>query len=265
MPGPAYRRLGAPAAAFAFLLAAAPAGPAGGWTAKTQQVIAEEAARLAPPDLWRQLDRHRRALREGAVEPFGDRDPARHVANPDGSGRLERVIAEEVARAVRAIEDHRPFEEVVRQLGVVSHYVADAANPLNTAEADAQEGRYFADFARYLESAEPRLPVVFYGVNPLLEASPDPAPLVAEALRRGRALYPLVGREYRRIGFGSGTAAFDDRSTAFGVASLAFSHAVSEAGLAFRHVWLRAGGADSRGLPKDGEVVLRLPRAQEAR
>jgi hypothetical protein len=249
-------------AAIAFA-AAGTAAPAAAWTPATQAAIAREAARLAPPDLWRQIDRHKLALRDGALAPFEDGDPAKHFKNPDGTGELDRVIVAEVERAVRTIQGLSPFEEVVFQLGVVSHYVADASNPLNTSAADPEEGRYFADYARYLEATEPRLPVVFYGLRPGLEAQPDPSPLVAAALLRGRALYPLVGREYRRIGFASGLDRFDDRSTAFGVASLAFSHAVSDVGLVLRYVWIRAGGADLRTLPREGEGGgLRLPRSR---
>lgn len=243
------------------LLAAAP--PAAAWTPKTQVTIAREGTRMAPHDLYRQVQRHPRELDAGAVAPFEDGEPARHTA--DGDGTLARVIGEEVERAIRAIEGHAPFEQVVYQLGVVSHYVADANNPLATSAADPAEGRYFADYLRYLESAEPRLPVVFYGVYPGLEERGSLAPLLDATFARGRQLYPLVGREYRRIGYQSGLGRFDDRSTAFGVASLAFSHAVSDVGLVLRYIWVRAGGADFRtGLPARGEKLVRLPRLGDA-
>ncbi|MEM7051071.1 MAG: hypothetical protein AAF604_15485 [Acidobacteriota bacterium] len=235
--------------------------PAAAWTPDTQVVIAREAARLAPPDLARQIAKHPQKLREGALAPFQDGDPQRHVANQDGSGRLDEVIAQEVATAIEAIERHAAFEEIVYQLGIVAHYMADANNPLNSSTADPQEGRYFADFARYLESAEPRLPVIFYGFRPGLEKEPDATGLARTALGRSRNLYPMVGREYRRISFGSGRKSFDDRSTAFGVASLAFSHAVDDAARVMRYIWLKAGGGDfRRGLPEGGKRLLRLPR-----
>jgi len=166
--------------------------------------------------------------------------------------------------AIRAIREHRPFDEVVRRLGSVSHFVADANNPLSTSAADDQEGRSFADFLRYAESAQPRFAVVFYGV-PARDGNRSVASLLAETLRRGRRLYPLVGREYRRIGYGSGVAAFDDHSTAFGVASLAFSHAVTDVATVLRYIWLRAGGGDDRpGLAGDGGRVLLLPHVRQA-
>jgi len=240
--------------------------PAAAWTPGTQVVIATEAGRLTPPDLFRQLAKHRKVFEAGATAPFQDSDASRHMRNPDGSGQLDRVVLAEVKKAIDAIRAHRPFEEIVRQLGVVSHFVADANNPLAASGADAEEGRYFVDFLRYAESAEGRFPLVFYGLQPGLDRQRDVSPLLAETLRRGRQLYPLVGREYRRIDFASGLGRFDDRSTAFGVASVSFSHAVTDVALVLRYIWITAGGTDDRtNLPAGGNRLLVLPRAGRAR
>ncbi|HEX9942988.1 MAG TPA: hypothetical protein VGG03_13295 [Thermoanaerobaculia bacterium] len=252
------------AAGLAALLGAAL--PAAAWTPATQVTIAREAARLSPPDLARQIEKHRRAFEEGINAPFADADPGRHMKNPDGSGTLDRAALDAVNAAVEAIRSHQPFEEIVRRLGVVSHYVADANNPLAAAGDDVEEGRYFVDYLRYVETAEPRFPLIFYGVQPGLEARRDVSPLIAAALRRGRDLYPLIGREYRRIGFASGRGLFDDRSTAFGAASLAFSHAVTDVTLALRYIWIAAGGIDDRAnLPAGGTRLTLLTRAARTR
>ena len=236
--------------------------PAAAWTPVTQVTIAREAARLSPPDLARQIEKHRRAYEEGVKAPFSDADPGRHMKNPDGSGQLDRAAMEAVEAAIAAIRGHQPFEEIVRRLGVVSHFMADADDPLAASAADADEGRYFADYLRYVETAEPRFPLVFYGVQPGLESQRDLSPLIAAALRRGREIYPMIGREYRRIGFVSGLGLFDDRSTAFGAASLAFSHAVTDVTLALRYIWITAGGVDDRAhLPAGGTRLTVLPRA----
>ncbi len=267
-PRPAPPKRPAPrtiALAAAAALALAGASSALAWTPRTQATIAAEAARLAPPDLARQIERHEKELRAGVLEPFRDGEPARHSGAP--GGRLATTVNEEAARAVAMIERHHPFADVVHQLGVVAHFVADADYPLNAADSDPREATYFGDYARYLESAEPRLPLVFYGVARGLENRSDLGLLVGSSLARGRQLYPLVGREYARIGYVSGLGRFDDRSTAFGVGSLAFSHAVTDVARALRWVWLRAGGADPRdGLPPaGGELLLRLPRATAGR
>ena len=238
---------------------------ASAWTPGMQVSIAREAARLAPPDLARQIDKHRRELEAGAVAPFQDSDPGRHMKNPDGSGSLDRVLQEEVERAIQTIRTLRPFAEIVRRLGVVSHYVADANNPLATSGADPEEGRYFVDYLRYAQSAEPRFPLVFYGARPGADGSNGVGSLLAETLRRSRGFYPQVGREYRRIGFASGLGRFDDRSSAFGVASVSFSHAVTDVALTLRYIWLAAGGADERTSVVGGQRLFVLPRAIRAR
>jgi hypothetical protein len=245
------------------LLAVGLASPARAWTPATQAVIAREAARLAPPDLAGQLARHKVDYQQGVREPFADTDALRHMRNPDGQGSLDRVIAAETEATVNAIRSHQPFAEVMRRMGIVAHFVADANNPLATSGDDPEEARYFADFLRYAESAEPRFPLIFYGAWPSLNTPHDLDALIAETLRRGRELYPAVGREYRRIGFVSGLGVFDDRSSAFGVASVAWSHAVTDVALVLRYIWLRAGGGDERtGLSSIGGRLQLIPRSR---
>jgi len=248
------------AVALALLPAAAPARA---WTPKTHQTIAWEAARLAPPDLARQLIKRRASYLAGVIQPFDDSDPSRHRKDPDGSGSLDAALEDAVAQAVAAIRAHHSFDDVVFRMGIVAHFMADANNPLASSNADPDAGRYFLDFLRYAETAEPRFPLIFYGIRPGLERAPDVADLLADTLRRGRALYPMIGLEYRKIDFASGIGRFDDRSTAFGVASVAFSHAVTDVALVLRYIWLRAGGGDERSglLPAGGTRLLQLPRA----
>ena len=232
------------------LVATLTAAPAASWTSGTQRAIAETAGKIAPPDLARQIEKHRRSLVEGSLEPFRDGRPALHLLEP--GGELAENLAAETAQAIRAIELHRPFEEVVYRLGRLSHWAADANQPLNVSSADPRERTYFADFAHYAESAQDRFSVVFYAEGRDL-AGPRPVEgLLERTRRRGLALYPMIGREYLRVGRVDGRRLFDDRSTAFGVAALAYSHAVSDAAALFRYVWLEAGGADPRTLPFGG-------------
>jgi hypothetical protein len=140
-------------------------------------------------------------------------------------------------------------------MGRLSHFVADANLPLNTANSDPREAAYFRDFLEYADSARPRFAVVFYGLGPEWQSPRDLEIWTRAMLMRGRKLYPAIGEEYRRIGVGEGVAStaagagiarFDDRSTAFAVAALSYSHAVSDVARALRHVWLAAGGSDPR-------------------
>lgn len=233
-------------AALGFLLAALDADPASAWKPATQHAIALDAAAVAPPDLARQLLRREKAFLAGVDAPLAERDPGRHMKNADGSGTLDRVIASEIDATVAAIREHRRFDEIVTRFGRLSHWIADANLPLNTANSDRSEGRYFRDFLEYAEGVRPRFAVVFYGFGSDWRGRSDISAWLGRAFARGRELYPALSGEYARIGYASGLQRFDDRSTAFAVAALSYSHAVSDVARAFRYVWITAGGADPR-------------------
>ncbi len=230
-------------------LASLPPAAAEAWTAKTQALIAEQALEIAPPDLKRQIDRNLARYRQGNAAPFENTDRASHEKNRDGAGTLDQRILIETRRAIDAIRGHRPFADIVFNLGVLAHYVADANNPLGTADSDPREREYFNDYLRYIESAQERYALVFYGDGRDLAGADAIGPFLDRTLARGRQLYPSVGREYRRVGGPPGTRKFDDRSVAFGVGALALSHAVSDVAAVLRYVWLEAGGGDTRELP----------------
>jgi hypothetical protein len=245
---PALTLAGCLALATTLATTLAPA-PAAAWTQRTQIAIVEMAAKLAPDDLARQIERHKAALREGVLDPFGDHAGSRHEANADGSGQLAEVVRTEARRAVAGIRGHRPFSEIVHQIGLVSHYVADLNDPLRVANLDPRENAYRGHYPRYLDGARGRFRVVYYPTGRRIGSSAEELDsLLARTLARGRQLYPAIAREYRRIGRDGGR--FDDRSTAFGVGSLAYSHAVSDVAAMMRHIWLAAGGSDEGSLPR---------------
>jgi hypothetical protein len=228
------------------------ATPARAWSPETAVEIARQAATIAPPDLKRQIEKYKAVFKEGILEP---------VSNPSQTGLpLDEVIENEITRAVVAIRSHQPMSEIVRQIGVATYYIAHANNPLVIGRSDPDERTYFADYLRYVESARKRFVPVFYGLVPEFEHSGQIPDLLKRTFRRGQLLYPLVGREYDRIGGPHGRQKFDDRSTAFGLSAVAYSQAVTDASIVLRHIWLEAGGADPRGplLVRKGE--FQVPR-----
>lgn len=235
--------------------------PGEAWTQASQESIALDAARLAPPDLYRQLRRNRAAYLQGVGEPFAEYRAEFHQKHADGGGRLDEALGLAVEKAILSIQLLRPFNEISYRLGVVSHYVSDLNNPLHSSQGDPAEARYYADYLHYVESAQPRFAVVFYGFDPQLDSPPELRQLWQESLERSRHFYGFVGREYRRVGFASGRRSFDDRSAAFGIASLSHSHAVSDVAGVFRYIWLQAGGVDNRRVfPLKGRDIVPIPR-----
>ena len=237
------------------------------WSPETQVAIAREASRLAPPDLRRQIDKDPDRLQEGVLAPFREGDREAHFWHSDGAGDLDHTAFRETRDAIDAIRSHRPFSEILWHLGRISHWIADANNPLNAMSDDPREGRYHRDFLRYVQSAQGRFSRVFYAAEPEVTTDRELRLLVYRALHRGRELYPFVGAEYRRIGFASGVSRFDDRSTAFGVAAVSFNRAVSDVARVFRYVWVTAGGAPgpSPVWEADGDLVLLMPGGEKAR
>ena len=236
--------------------------PALAWSKQSHVDIAWEAARLAPPDLYRQILKHKNAYRDGVIAPFDDTERSRHEKNADGSGFLDRVIVEETERSIAALEGLTPFRDIVYQLGILVHSIIEASNPLLTSSADAREEEYAADFRRYMDSITARLPVVFYGVDTALEGPDDLPAFVARSLSRSRQLYTHIGAEYERVAGVSGLEAFDDKSTAFGVAAVSYNRAFTDAVVVLRYVWLEVGGADF--LPRrsqDSGILLKLSRS----
>lgn len=229
--------------AFGLLLALTAPEPARGWSPSTHVEIARQAATISPPDLLGQIKRHEKAFSAGLASSLSGR------SHTDGGDQLLSRVRGGAGAIVNTIETHRPFREIVRELGRMAAYVAEANNPLKHSADDPREVRYRRDYENYVASAVPRFEVVFYGDGRDLRTEADLTRLLTKTRRRGVELYPLLGLEYARIGTIDGVRLFDDKSTAFGVGSIAFSHAVSDLAAIYRYIWLKAGGADQRELP----------------
>jgi hypothetical protein len=197
--------------------------------------MAEIGARWAPPDLKRNILRRFGSFRAGVREGL---ETARQA-----SPTLESLAASQSKRAREDLRTLRPFADLVRDLGRLAGILVAANQPLAASDADIREPFYRDDFLRYFEAARPRYALARYGRG---AATPDR--LAAAAMERGRAQYELLAREYRRAG-AAYSAAFDDRSSAFAIATLSHNHAASDVAAALRWVWLQSGGADGGGAP----------------
>lgn len=212
------------------------------WTPSTTVAMAEWALPLMPPDLERQIVRLQREFRDGVA--------AGRPQEPLADSELRASIMRQSDRAVEAIVEHRPFSEIVFRMGVVAARVAAANRPIRSPAATGSTPAYRDDYFRYVEGASRRFAVLYYDHERRIGTPRELETLVGRAQARSRALDPLVAEEYERIGAINGVELFDDRSTAFGVGALAFSHGVSDIVGVLRYIWLRAGGTDDRGLPQ---------------
>ena len=90
----------------------------------------------------------------------------------------------------------------------------------------------------------PRFATVFYG----LDSGFHLGSYLDRTFSRTSKFYPLMSEEYFRFGERRSSAEFDDRSTAFGVASVCYSHAVTDLVNLYYYIWREAGG-DVRTAP----------------
>jgi hypothetical protein len=238
--------------------------PAAAWSPQTTMAIAEQALILAPPHLSRQLERHKGRFRDGVMAPY---------AQPGGTKQgltlapevLRTALDREAQNTIEAIEGHVPFEEVIFRLGFVASYAASANDPLLGQMSSESRPPWAADYPAYVESAFPRFSVVFYGAGRQLESQEDLDHLIESAYSRSRGIRPLLSLEYTRIGIPNGVELFDDRSTAFGISSMAFSQAVSDVVAIMRYIWLGAGGIDSNHLlpMEEDRLILLKPGGEQ--
>lgn len=213
--------------------------PAQAWTRASDARIAKQSARLAPPDLQLILDRFTPEFEAGLREAQADEgSDAHHYFVLSRTGKLRERIEKETATAIRLIKTNQPMGAVAGRLGVLAHLVADANNPFHIANDDPRLEPSHDDFEQYFERRMARFPTVFYG----LDANFRMQSFLDRTFARSARFYPLMGEEYFRGGEARTSASFDDRSTAFGVASVCYSHAVTDLVNLYYYIWREAGG-----------------------
>jgi len=142
-----------------------PARPA--WPVNVERLMALDAAVHAPPDLKRQLVKHRDRLLDGVGDATsaetGTRDRAAHLAAAAQGARLLGA----------AIRQHRQFEDVAYEMGGIVHELAAASPPPAIGEATLRETARRATFLGYSSDPfrDPRSLVAL----PLPAASPREA------------------------------------------------------------------------------------------
>ncbi|MGH9457288.1 MAG: hypothetical protein ACRD2J_06555 [Thermoanaerobaculia bacterium] len=206
------------------------------WTPEAEIRIARKASTLAPPDLRLLIEKYESDFLQGVRDAAAAEQSEHHREGASGVGPLRKQIDARLAAAVEIVRTRRPMRELVYQLGAISHLLADANNPLKVGGGGL--GRVEPDYEAYFARSLRKFPTVFYGLRDDLRIDP----VVDAAIRRSRRFHDLLEEEYRRGGRWRTSSEFDDRSTAFGIASISYSRAVSDTVNAFYWVWKEAGG-----------------------
>ena len=224
------------------------------WTRASDERIAKKAAALAPPDLRLVIERLEGDYKLG-IERAQSEEGAEthHFFVLSREGRLRERIERETRGIVQMIRTGEPMHAVVQRLGVLSHLVADANNPFHVAKDDSRLAASHNDYEQYFERKLSKFPTVFYGLDPQFTLGP----YLDKTFARTAKFYPLMSEEYFRSGERRTSAEFDDRSTAFGVASVCYSRAVTDLVNLYYYIWKEAGGdVRSAAAMRRGNLLL---------
>ena len=202
------------------------------WTRQADQRIAQKAAELAPRDMRLLLHRFSKEYAAGVDRGSADERSDAHLDD------LRQRIEQEAGAIVEMIRSNQPMPAVVERLGFLSHLVGDANNPFHM-NRDAALDPAHEDFEHYFERRMQVFPTAPYAIKRDIQLGP----YLDRMFARTAKLLPLMNEEYARDGERHTSAEFDDRSTAFGVASICYSHAVTDVANLDYYIWRKAGGS----------------------
>lgn len=219
----------------AALLLLVSANSAFAWTAAGDRKIANKSAQLAPPDLKLLIDTFPEAYAAGLESARGSEGtPSHRLAR---GGQLRTALTNEIRGSIAMVRKRGSMYEFVQRLGVISHLVADANNPLHVVSDQELEPSH-EDYERFFESRIAKFPTVFYGLERDFRLESYLETMFGRSVRWA----PLLREEYFRFGERRRASEFDDRSTGFGIASLAYSHSVTDLVNIYYYIWKEVGG-----------------------
>lgn len=225
------------------------------WTRASDERIAEKGAMLAPPDLRLVLTHYAPSYKAGIAQAQSEEgNETHHYFVLSRNGKLRERIEAETTKTITLLRKRESMATVVEHLGILAHLVADANNPFHVSNENPRLDPSHDDFEQYFERQMAKFPTVFYG----LDDQPNVSTIVARAVTRTEHFYPLMSSEYLA---GDGerrtSADFDDHSTAFGVASVCYSHAVTDLVNLYYYIWREAGGdVRSATAMRSGNLIL---------
>ena len=223
------------------------------WTRTSDLKIAKKAAALAPPDLSMLIEKFDADYRRGLERAQADEGASHRYFVLSRKGQLRERIEREMRAAIDSVRKGDPMPLLVERLGGLVHLVADANNPFHVSDDNPRLSASQNDYEQYFERRLAKFPTVFYGLDPNFRLSS----YLDKTFARSAKFYPLVAEEYFRGGERRTSAAFDDRSTAFGIASISYSRSVTDVVNLYYYIWKEAGGdVRSAAVMRDGNLLL---------
>ena len=234
-----------------FLLA--PAGvvalavPAGAWPADVMHGLSRDARRLLPRTLAQLLAERESQIHEG-LERF-PAELARSLAADLAAGRLSpptlAALDSEAARVVELLREGHVGEGLVR-LGVLLRVPADPSDPVLGAGPRGYPPGVVREYYAFVDQSLEKMPVVLDDAAALELTRPQLPAYWQGLLERSRGESGVIRGELYRDGRAVDHRTLDFRSPVFGVASLAYSRAVTSIAATWLALWREARGDTTR-------------------
>lgn len=233
------------AATLAVLLACS--APAGAWPATVVESLARDARRLLPRSLATLMRLHEREILE-ASQRFPP-DLARLMAADLAAGELQpetvAALDQHAQEAVTLLKERKVSEGIVR-LGALLRIPADLADPALMAGEAGYPAGVTREYYAFLEESLDKIPVVLDDPPALRLPRQDLAPYWRRIHGRSRSDSGVILVELFRNGRVVDHRTLDYRSPVFGVASLAYSRAVTSIAATWLTLWRSVGGDVTR-------------------
>jgi hypothetical protein len=210
------------------------------WTSRTYQLIVVKSVKLMPLSFRNVMLRHKEELLIGCLKPDDVGESAHHYDVNTRSGYLQDRIVQLTLDIPKKIYNHVPFSEVASDFGRLSHYLSDLNDPLLLSDSDSREPMYGSDFAVYQEKNTDLFPWVFDGHENSLLQKGLLENYIYEIAERATRSYPLLGQSYFPNGILVSSDTFDPRSLPFGIASLSYSHSISNTVQIWFNCWKKS-------------------------
>lgn len=222
---------------------AAFSAPAAAWPASVMESLARDARRLLPRSLATLMHLHEREILE-ACQRFPP-DLARLMAADLAAGELQpetvAALEQHAQQAVDLLRQKRVSEGIV-QLGALLRIPADLADPALMAGEAGYPSGVTREYYAFVEASLDKIPVVLDDPPALKLRRDKLGPYWRQVHGRSRGDSGVIRIEMLRNGQVVDHRTLDYRSPVFGVASLAYSRAVTSIAATWLTLWRSAGG-----------------------
>jgi hypothetical protein len=241
------------------LLIALPARPAAAWPVSVMESLARDARRLLPRSLAALMHHHEKEILEEA-QRFPT-ELSQLMASDLTAGELQpetlAALQQYALDAADALRKRRVTEGIIR-MGALLRIPADLADPVLVAGGAGYPSGVTREYYAFVEASLAKIPVVLDDPPALRLRSDGLGPYWRGLHGRSRHYSPVIMDEMFRQGRVVDHRTIDYRSPVFGVASLAYSRAVTSIAATWLALWRSVGG-DVTLMPVPTTLQPRVP------